>query len=104
MPKKKEKPTRLLGQRLQNRILLCVVVPLLIYFVFFCVFTWPWVTHFRGWYFTDSGDGLQNVWNMWWINKSVVQLHRLPWYTNFLHYPFGVTLLGQTMNPFNGFV
>lgn len=87
-----------------RRLVKWVGLPLLIYFIFFCIFTWPWITHFRGWYFTDNGDGLQNVWNMWWINKSVVQLHQLPWHTGLLHYPWGVTLLGQTMNPFNGFV
>jgi hypothetical protein len=80
-----------------------VGLPVLIYFVFFCIFTWPWITHFNGWYFTDKGDGLQNVWNMWWVDKSVTQLHQLPWHTGFLHAPWGVTLLGQTLNPFNGF-
>jgi hypothetical protein len=79
-------------------------LPLVIYFIFFCIFTWPWVSHFNGWYFTDAGDGLQNVWNMWWVDKSVTDLHQLPWHTSYLHAPWGVTLLGQTLNPFNGFV
>lgn len=81
-----------------------IIIPLLVYFAFFCFYTWPWVTHFNGWFFTDRGDGLQNVWNMWWVDKSVTQLHQLPWHTMFLHYPYGVTLLGQTLNPFNGFI
>lgn len=81
-----------------------VGLPLVIYLVFFVFFTWPWVAHFNSHFFTDTGDGLQNVWNMWWIDKSIVDLHQLPWFTNYLHYPHGVTLLGQTLNPFNGFV
>lgn len=80
------------------------LLPLLIYFIFFCFFTWPWISNFNHYFFTDSGDGLQNVWNIWWVNKSVAELHQLPWHTQFLHYPFGVTLVGQTLNPFNGFV
>jgi hypothetical protein len=79
-------------------------LPALIYFLFFCIFTMPWITHFNGWFFTDSGDGLQNVWNMWWINHAVTGLHQNPWFTSLLHFPWGVTLLGQTLNPFNGFV
>jgi hypothetical protein len=81
-----------------------VGLPLLIYFAFFCIFTWPWITHFNGWFFTDAGDGLQNVWNMWWVDKSITDLHQLPWHTIYLHAPWGVSLVGQTMNPFNGFV
>lgn len=79
-------------------------LPLLIYFLFFCIFTWPWIAHFNTHFLTDAGDGLQNVWNIWWVDKSVVDLHQLPWFTNYLHAPHGVTLLGQTLNPFNGFV
>ncbi len=81
-----------------------VGLPLVIYLVFFLFFTWPWIAHFNTYFFTDAGDGLQNVWNMWWVDKSIVDLHQLPWFTNYLHYPHGVTLLGQTLNPFNGFV
>ncbi len=81
-----------------------VGIPLLIYFAFFCFFTWPWITHFNGWFFTDSGDGLQNVWNMWWVKEALTELDQLPWHTHQLHYPYGVTLLGQTLNPFNGLV
>jgi len=87
-----------------KKFLKWVGIPLLIYFVFFCIYSWPWIRVFNTSFMTDSGDGLQNVWNIWWINKSVTQLHQLPWYTSFLHAPHGVTLLGQTLNPFNGFV
>ncbi len=79
-------------------------LPLLLYFVLFCIFTWPWIGHFNTHYFTDAGDGLQNVWNMWWVDKSVTQLHQSPWYTTYLHVPFGVTLVAQTLNPINGFI
>ncbi|MDO8335938.1 MAG: hypothetical protein Q7T74_04130 [Candidatus Saccharibacteria bacterium] len=79
-------------------------IPILIYFIVFVIFTWPWLPNFATHLYTDQGDGLQNVWNMWWIHESVINLHQLPWHTNLLHYPFGVTLIGQTLNPFNGFV
>lgn len=79
-------------------------LPVLLYFIFFCIFTWPWIPNFSSHFFVDAGDGLQNVWNVWWIQHAVTDLQQHPWHTNLLHYPFGVTLIGQTLNPFNGFV
>ncbi len=79
-------------------------LPLVIYFIAFTLFTWPWLPNFSDYLLTDKGDGLQNVWNIWWIHESVINLQQLPWHTNMLHHPFGVTLIGQTLNPFNGFV
>lgn len=79
-------------------------IPFLFYFLFFWLYAGTWMGHFSTRFFTDQGDGFQNVWNMWWVNFSVTHLHQLPWHTNYLHYPYGTTLLGQTLNPFNGFV
>jgi hypothetical protein len=87
-----------------SRVATAALVPGAGYFGFFCLYTWPWVAHPGSRFFTDSGDGYQNVWNMWWVNHSVTVLHQLPWNTNLLHYPYGTSLLGQTMNPFNGLV
>lgn len=54
-----------------------------------------------GFYFGGL-DGYQNVWNLWWVDKAVRELHQLPWHTTYLHHPLGTTLLGHTLNPFNG--
>ncbi len=62
---------------------------------------WP---VFSSRFFADAGDGLQNVWNLWWVDHAVRVLHQTPWRTTMLHYPFGTTLLGHTLNPFNGFL
>jgi hypothetical protein len=62
------------------------------------------ISRFSTHFYADAGDGLQNAWNMWWVGKAVTELHTLPWHTPYLHFPFGVTLLGQTLNPFNGLV
>jgi hypothetical protein len=80
------------------------LLPCLFYFCGFCLLTFPLITRFSTHFFCDAGDGYQNVWNIWWINKAVTQLHQHPWYTRSLHYPHGTSLIGQTMNPFNGFV
>lgn len=96
-------PSGPLAARLR-RVTMGAAIPALVYLGFFCLFTWPWVAHPGTRFFTDSGDGYQNVWNLWWVNHAVTVLHQLPWHTSLLHHPYGTTLLGQTMNPFNGFV
>ena len=84
-------------------LLRMVAAPLIFYLLFFCLLTYPAVSMFPTHYFADGEDGMQNVWNIWWVEKAVTHLHQSPWHTTFLHYPYGVTLLGQTLNPFNGF-
>jgi hypothetical protein len=81
-----------------------VLVPLLVYGLTFTVLTFPLITRFSSHFFADTRDGLQNVWNIWWVNKSVRELHQLPWHTHLLHYPYGISLLPHTLNPFNGFM
>lgn len=101
--KKAQKRSARLHPMLQ-KLLIYFAVPAFIYFIFFTIYSWPWMLHFNTHFFTDNGDGLQNVWNMWWVNKAVTNLHQLPWHTMYLHYPYGTTLIGQTLNAFNGFV
>ena len=93
-----------LGWRVRSRPIREALLAACVYFGFFTLLTWPWITRFNTSFYADSGDGLQNVWNIWWINKAVTHLHQSPWHTTFLHYPAGTTLIAQTLNPFNGFV
>ena len=77
--------------------------------LFFCyailtiIMTYPVVFRFSSHFMCDGGDGFQNVWNMWWMKKSLMAGTH-PYYTNLLHYPAGITLLFQTLNPFNGLI
>jgi hypothetical protein len=86
------------------RSIALAVFPSLFYLIIFCLYTYPLFFYFSTHFFADQGDGLQNVWNLWWVNKAITQSHQLPWHTSFLHYPNGVSLLGSTLNPFNGFM
>jgi len=75
-----------------------------LYAVSFFALTWPSIFRFRTHWFADDVDGLQNVWNLWWVQRAVVVLHQSPWHTSDLHVPYGTSLLAHTLNPFNGFV
>lgn len=39
------------------------------------VLTYPLASYFSAHLAGDSGDGWQNVWNMWWMNKALMELH-----------------------------
>ncbi len=78
--------------------------PIIFYFIFFCILTYPLVLQFSTHFFADQGDGLQNVWKIWWVNKALTELHQPLWQTHYFHYPYGLSLLGYTLDPFNGFM
>ena len=46
-------------------------------------------------------DTFQNIWNFWWVNKSLLELHTSPYFTDFLFYPTGTSLVFQTLSPYN---
>ena len=78
------------------------VLPLGFYLLSFALLTWPALRSFSTGYFAGCYDLYSNVWNLWWFNKSITQLHQSPYHTTWLFYPDGTTLLGHTLGPFNG--
>lgn len=80
------------------------VLPIIFYLLLFLLLTYPAILLFSEQIWSGRGDGLKNLWNIWWINEAVTELHQSPWYTNYLHYPYGTSLLGHTLNPLKGFM
>ncbi len=78
--------------------------PIIFYFIFFCILTYPLILLFSTHFFADQGDGLAHVWNIWWVNKALTELHQPLWQTRYLHYPYGISLIGHALTPFNGFM
>lgn len=76
------------------------IVPLLIYFVCFCLLTFPAITQFGSHFYGDEGDGVQNLWNIWHMRQSIEHL-RWPYFAPEIHFPEGTTLLGHTLSPTN---
>jgi hypothetical protein len=81
-----------------------VILPGLLYFVLFCLLTYPTILQFSSAFIGDNVDGYQNIWSLWWVNKAITGLHILPLHTSYLHYPYGTSLIGDALNPFNGFL
>ena len=46
-------------------------------------------------------DGYENMWNNYWVKTAIFDLHRNPFYTDYLYYPTGISLRYHTLNPFN---
>jgi hypothetical protein len=66
------------------------------------LFTWPLPLHMsEQTVLARGGDFYLNIWNMWWTKFSLLTLHQHPFYTDYLHYPVGQSLLyhdGDTLN------
>lgn len=90
--------------RRATSILYNLALPAGLYLLLYYAFSFPLFHRFSTHYFCGQEDGYQNIWNLWWVNKAVVDLHQLPWYTTYLHYPTGTTLIAHTLAPFNGFL
>lgn len=46
------------------------------------------------------GDGVQNLWNIWHMRQSIAT-GSSPYFTSYLHFPEGTTLLAHTLSPTN---
>ena len=47
-------------------------------------------------------DGWQNLWNTWWMRYALLDLHTNPWFSDYIYYPNGSSLLFHTYAPLNG--
>lgn len=75
----------------------------IIAFIFFCVSLfvfWPILTNFNfavlGNLKGYSADSFQNIWNLWWSNKTCLGFCGDIWHTNYMFYPEGISLVFQT--------
>ena len=67
------------------------------------LFTYPLVwflgTHHVG---QDGGDARIYLWNLWWVDQAVTELHANPFETDFIFYPLGIGLSLHTLGFFQG--
>jgi hypothetical protein len=63
--------------------------------------TWPLATHVQGWV-PGLGDWGQNLWALWWTRQALLKLAQLPFFTTYLFYPEGVSLLFHPLDVADG--
>jgi len=64
--------------------------------------TYPAVSHFRTQLIAFEGDSWQNAWNYWWFRTAAFELRVNPYFTDYLFYPTGSSLIFHTLQPFHG--
>jgi hypothetical protein len=69
-----------------------------IYLLATLALTWPLCTEIGNVIPGKDTDGWQNVWTMWWLKKSLLDLHTSPFYTTYLYHPYGVSLYFHTLD------
>lgn len=67
------------------------------------VFTYPLLEDFPG-VVAGSGTAWQNLWNIWWVKKALLELRATPYFTEYLFYPAGVSLAFNTLTLLNCFL
>ncbi len=78
---------------------------ILFYLVWAVIFTYPLVLHLGDSVVLSSGgDAYLHLWDLWWANKSLVELHQSPFHTTYLYYPTGVSLYYHSLDLINGLV
>ncbi|MFB6207723.1 MAG: hypothetical protein ABEJ69_00055 [Candidatus Nanohaloarchaea archaeon] len=77
-----------------------VIVVAAFYLLAAVVFTWPASTQISTHVIGDGGDSLQNMWNLWWVEKAVSGPEKL-YFTDYLFYPEGASLAFHTLSPAN---
>ncbi len=71
------------------------------YTVLSLVWTYPLILKFSTSMFGLGGDRYIYLWDMWWMKKSLLELHTNPLYTDYLFYPKGIDLSFHDFSIFN---
>ena len=75
----------------------------LLYLILILGITYPAIEHWGTQMIGGAWDSGQNIWNFWWIDKAIQQGNYLPYYTDMLYHPTGVSLALHPLALFNGY-
>ena len=64
--------------------------------------TWPSILYITNGIPGDGFDGWQNLWNLWWVKRALLEQGANPYFTTLVDAPNGVSLFFHTLNIFNG--
>ncbi len=77
---------------------------LFLYFLIFVFMTYPLILSFSSAIPGNGGDQYLMTWFFWEFYHYVFILHKLPYFTHLVYYPFGVPLYVTTDMPVNSFI
>lgn len=81
------------------------VLPPLFFLIWAVAFTYPLALHLADNVILQRGsDAWLHLWDLWWVDKSLIGLHQNPYQTTYLYYPTGLNLYYHSLNLLNGLV
>jgi hypothetical protein len=76
--------------------------PPLFFLAWAVLFTFPLVTRLGDAVtLARGGDAWLHLWDLWWVDRALVDLHQNPYITNYLLYPTGLNLYYHSLDLFN---
>ncbi|RLI95313.1 MAG: hypothetical protein DRO90_00555 [Candidatus Altiarchaeales archaeon] len=69
------------------------IVAIICYSMLTIIMTYPLVFSLNDGVPASSGDVWQFIWDFWWFKKALIDLRANPFYTDYLYYPNGTSLL-----------
>lgn len=81
------------------------VLPALFFLVWALVFSFPLALHMSdAVVLSRGGDAWLHLWDLWWVDKALVELHRNPYHTTYLLYPTGLNLYYHSLDLVNAII
>ncbi|MFQ5647416.1 MAG: hypothetical protein ACE5GM_10835 [bacterium] len=77
------------------------IVPLAFFTLLTIVYTFPLIINIGKLLPGPPEDNMAYLWNFWWVKKAVFQSALSPFFTHYLYYPTGVSLVYQDFTYFN---
>lgn len=77
---------------------------LFLFIVLTVINTYPLILHINTHAAGHSEDHFQNMWNFWWMNKSVFDLKQNPYFSQYIFYPDGASLVLHTLSPISSLI
>lgn len=74
-----------------------------LYCLLLLIATYPAIRHWSTQMMGGSWDTGQNIWNFWWVRQSVQQGDFLPYFTQMLYFPNGVSLAYHPLALYNAY-
>lgn len=75
-----------------------------VYVIFASIAIYPAFKFWNSYLIGRAPDAEQNAWNFWWIDRSFQQGYLLPYHSDLLYYPRGVSLAFHTLDLYNGYI
>ena len=80
------------------------LVPALLYAGMAAIATYPgillWADHLMSLEGSVHQDAYRSIWHLWWMKKALIALRTNPYFTDYIFYPTGISLVAHEFHPY----